>query len=139
MRKLPAVLIAMAGVAVGVASPAGAQELNGTYIYTNNNGSTEWAITSCGEGCANVSVTPIDPWKPYRGQATLANDQWTMTIERADGLRCGDDMSTTVPLTTTFTWSATTMSGSDTTTLDDDGCDFAAGKTWINNFTLTKA
>jgi hypothetical protein len=44
-----------------------------------------------------------------------------------------------VAVTTTFIWGDASLSGAATTTVDAAGCDYDAGTTWSDNFTLAKA
>jgi hypothetical protein len=57
--RLFAVCVALAGAAIGWASPASAESLGGTYTATIGTGSTltyTWVFTPCGPDCARLNT-----------------------------------------------------------------------------------
>lgn len=63
-----------AGAAVGLAPPASAELLDGTYQVSYDNGvSKTWVLTSCGEGCKTVQVDGAPESMEYR----LQGSSWT--------------------------------------------------------------
>ncbi|MDH6198973.1 hypothetical protein M2272_005637 [Mycobacterium frederiksbergense] len=100
----------LVGAAVGLASPAAAEELNGTYRYDYNGPSTwsTWTVTPCGSGCVDVAATGGANWAPYGGQARLDSGRWTMVSPWTDAGTCDG-----VPVTASrkLSWDATTLRG----------------------------
>lgn len=140
IRGLAAAVV-LVGTAVGLASPATA-DLSGTYTLSVSNGrSYTWAITDCGSSCADIASTETQSDQAFGGQAQLSGNSWTLTVQRPDALVCESDGSTYAG-TSTFTWDATTLSGSETTTLTaatDGPCGDTAGYvTDPGTFELTK-
>jgi hypothetical protein len=132
----------LAGLAVGTASTAWADTtMSGHYIVTNTSPQTgqsqtnDWYATPCGDGCANVAVTPGGPagW-----QARLVNGQWTMDVNGGNA-HCPD--GTVVPNATSnhFTWDANTLAGTVETTGNAPACGNSAGYTQTNNVQLRQA
>ncbi len=67
----------LAGVAIGFASPAWADDPNGTYIVTwsDKTRPTQWTFTPCGSGCSHV--TGDTGWAT---DAQLINGRWVMGL-----------------------------------------------------------
>lgn len=109
------------GLMIGPAGQAVADpELNGTYTFTEDETQAtttgfplsdpkvrtdQWVITSCGAGCANVTITGA-PAIANSGELRLNNGRWEMTQEFSL-MHCGAG-----PDITTFTSiDAATMQG----------------------------
>jgi hypothetical protein len=124
----------LVGAAVGLASPAWADDFNGTYTYSTSGGATStWTVTSCGPGCAHV-VTKIT-----NADAHLTNGQWVLVshYDAPNGIRCND--GTQVASTRTFTWDATTLQGQVSDVSDGPACGVAGSYTPAPvPFSLTK-
>ena len=96
-KGVAAVTVFTGGLALGVASPAWADEaLNGTYnlMWSDGDAST-WVITSTcssADSCVrHVSTTEGSiGGSTGSGNAQLRNGQWTMTIDNSDGVMCPD-------------------------------------------------
>ena len=100
--------------AVGFASPAYADDFDGT--YTVNGGGAyagTWVITSCGTDsfipCAHVSQSG-GVNQPWLGDAQLSVGYWTIFADRPDAIVCPD--GSTHPGQATYSWNAATLSGS---------------------------
>jgi hypothetical protein len=145
-----AVFIIAAGMAVGSAGAAWAGgppggtpgELSGTYSYRSDTGRlTNWVITPCGPGCADVAVTPVtDPRvNPHGGRAQLIDGQWVLIVQSAQAVRCKPpNDGVTIPGTVTFSLDAAAMSGTAVHTQSEAGCGDPAQATYRGGFTLTK-
>jgi len=128
----------LAGVAVGLASPAqAAPDVTGTYskVPTNNpsdNPPTTWTVTSCGADCVHV-VSSL----PAEYDLHLVNGQWTGPLHTEHTARCPD--GSWIAGTLTITVDAAFTSGS---TDAPSGGTCANGATWTSTgpstFTLTK-
>lgn len=131
---IPAVVLA--GVAVGLASPAAAEELNGTYRYDHDGPSTwsTWTVTSCGPGCADVAATGGANWAPYGGQAHLDGADWTMVSPWPDAGTCD---GTPVTASRTLSWDAETLTGTGFASWEASDCG-PAERSDRFSFTLTK-
>lgn len=132
--------LCLAGLAVGLAGPVWAGgpptagpvgDLTGMYTLTYADGDVRtWTISSCGLGCANIAQQPItnQPVTSVNGQARLTGNQWTMVINRPDGVQCHAD-GTTHQGISTWTWDGTTLVGTLTTLRDVHACGDVAGST----------
>lgn len=119
------------------ASPAGADDFSGTYTVTYDDGLVRtWTATSCGPGCAEVEQIP----NPFRAQARLRGNQWTMESSSPTGIVCHDDDSLH-PGTSTWTWDAVTLRGSYQVKPDiDAACGYQVGEVFDDNpFSLKKS
>ena len=110
-RVLTTTLVA-AGIALGLASPAWAEDFGGTYSLTlvgaAAGGNALWtANTSCSPsgGCV-AHITSSTGWS---SDAQLAAGHWTMTVNRRDGQSCPD--GTRHSESQTWSWDAATLSG----------------------------
>jgi hypothetical protein len=130
-----AALIAGAGIAIGSASPAWADDFGGSYRFDSGGPSTwsTWTVTPCGPGCADVAATGGSNWAPYGGQARLTGSEWTMLSPWPDAGMCN---GTPVTGTRNLTWNADSLSG--TGTADSAASTCAPAKTEPFSFTLTK-
>jgi hypothetical protein len=130
----------LAGLAVGTASTAWADTtMSGHYIVTNTDKgysvTNDWYVTPCGDGCANVAVTPGGP---AGSQARLDNGQWTMDINGGNA-HCPD--GTVVPNANSnhYTWDPNTLAGTVETTLNVPACGGPAGYSHANDVQLRQA
>jgi hypothetical protein len=124
LGAVSAAIAATAGIAVGPAGLAAADaELNGTYTLTvddtqstSSGGptianpqvrTTQWVVTSCGAGCAHVSI-PGAPNLPGAngGDLHLVNGRWEMTQDTTL-MHCGEGPD----VTTVTSLDATTLQG----------------------------
>lgn len=83
-----AVGVVLAGAAVGLAAPASAEPLNGTYTetVTDNGGSMvrtgatiDWILTPCGPDCTHIQQTAAD--NPWDTDVHLQGNTWSGTIK----------------------------------------------------------
>lgn len=79
----------LAGASIGLASPASADLVDGTYTATMGSGATStntWVVTSCGPGCAHVEV----PGLPNGTRdLRLEGSTWSETSDiDGDGVSC---------------------------------------------------
>lgn len=134
MGIVPAMVLA--GTAVGLASPAAADDFSGTYRYDHNGPSTwsTWTVTPCGPGCADVAATGGAGWAPYGGRARMEGGRWTMVSPWPDA---GDCDGTPLVASRTLSLDAATLAGSGFATWEASDC----GPTERSDrfpFTLTK-
>jgi hypothetical protein len=134
-RGLTAAVVA-AGVSLGLASPAWADDLSGTYALNLLGASpgphTTWiASSTCAPpgGCV-AHITSSSGWS---GDAQLAGDRWTMTVVRPDGQSCPD--GTRHSELQTWSWDAAAQSGQVRGVSTDPA---ACPQTGPDSFTLTK-
>ncbi|WP_445166246.1 hypothetical protein ACTXG7_20605 [Mycolicibacterium sp. Dal123E01] len=81
---------------------------------------------------------PIAKAIQYKGDALLANGQYTFTVDDPFGLRCGDIYyGPTIPTHDVYTWDANTLAGSMVSTFDA-GCDGAPGGSFTYPFSLSR-
>jgi hypothetical protein len=119
------------------APPASAQgQLNGTYTVTSTTGGygpSTWTITPCGDGCAHVVSST-----GWSGNFSLANGQWTATLDRKDAYTCPD--GSVHPGTQHFSIDAGTLTGTVFTSADRGECGSGTGygETHPISITLTK-
>jgi hypothetical protein len=84
-----------AGAAVGVASPARADDFSGTYIPNGPGLHSTWVVTPCGSDCAHIADSTgwgVDA-HPFDGL-------WRFVVDLPDGTKCNNDG--TAPGTVTF-------------------------------------
>jgi hypothetical protein len=148
-ERLTALTIAV-GATIGSAGVAWADgptraypgDLSGVYTYQSSNGRVNtWNVTSCGPGCADVTITPVSDTRvaPHSGRATLNNGRWTMTVQSAQAVRCKPpNDNTTLPGTAAFSFDNATLSGYAVNTQTVPGCGDPAGATYHGDFTLTR-
>ncbi|WP_319428613.1 hypothetical protein [Mycobacterium sp. RTGN5] len=149
MRML-AIGVALTAAAVTLAPPASAELWPGNYNFIipdrRDFHTWVWAANPCPQQivfsptCVRVSANPAPIAKAYAwyGIATLANGQYTMTVDVPDGVRCGDIYyGPTIPTHDVYTWNATTLSGILQSSFDA-GCDGAPGGTFTYPFWLTR-
>jgi len=109
IRGVAATLIA-AGVSVGLAWPAWADDFSGRYTLNliGAGAHTSWtARTTCPPSRQCVAhITSSSGWS---GDARLAGGRWTMTVDRPDGHSCPD--GTRGAELQTWSWDSTTLVG----------------------------
>ena len=109
-RGLTAAMLA-AGLSLGFASQAWAEDFNGAYSLNLSGapgGRTSWTANStCAPsgGCV-AHITSSSGWS---GDAQLAGDRWTMTVQRSDGQSCPD--GTRHAELQTWSWDAAALTG----------------------------
>jgi hypothetical protein len=137
-----AVAAAFAGLAVGAAGPAWAdQTMSGHYIRTETNPQTgdsltdDWYATPCGGGCALIAIR-LDASAPSR--ARLVHGQWTLD-SAVHTLGCPD--STVVPnaVSAHYMWDPNTLAGTVQLTYKVPACGNPAGYTQTNDVQLQQA
>lgn len=128
--------VVVAATTVGLASPAWADELSGTYHVNYGDGSLRiWTITACGPECLNIAQKePTTGGSMLNGQALLAGNQWTMVVPMPDAIICDGGK---FPGTQTWAWDATTLAGTSTKPHGTE-CGRPPG-VYTYDFTLTKA
>jgi hypothetical protein len=133
-RGLTAAAIAAVS-ALGFASPAWADAFSGTYSL-NLNGApgahTSWTAESAcppSGGCV-AHITSSSGWS---GDAQLAGDRWTMTVDRPDGQSCPD--GTRHSELQTWSWDTAALTGQVSGVSTDPA---ACPQGPSNSFTLTK-
>ena len=133
-RGLAAAAIAAVS-ALGFASPAWADAFSGTYSL-NLNGApgahTSWTAESAcppSGGCV-AHITSSSGWS---GDAQLAGDRWTMTVDRPDGQSCPD--GTRHSELQTWSWDTAALTGQVSGVSTDPA---ACPQGPSNSFTLTK-
>jgi len=109
-RGLTAAVVA-AGFSLGFASPAWADDFSGMYSL-NLSGApgahTSWTASSTcppSGGCV-AHITSSSGWS---GDAQLAGDRWTMTVDRPDGQSCPD--GTRHSELQTWSWDTAALTG----------------------------
>ena len=134
-RGLTAAAIA-AGVALGLASLAWADDFSGTYSLSISGAPgapTSWIANStcpASGGCV-AHITSSTGWS---GDAQLAGGRWTMTVDRPDGQSCPD--GTRHSELQTWSWDAAALTGQVSGVSKDPA---ACSQGPPNSFTLTKA
>jgi hypothetical protein len=142
-----AVASAVATVALGVASPARAdQVMQGVYTYTQGNIVAEWTIyptcvPTVGDLRDNLElpvactlhVAPKPSTLVNGGDARLASDVWTFSTSKKDGFDCPD--GSTAPVQETYKFDDATMSGT-RSVIHNDVCGLPAS---IENHPFTLA
>lgn len=158
------IAVVLAGTAVSVAGPAGADDPNGTYHYLNDAGmhTLTWTASPCGPACIDVAATrgPAAgfPSNTFNAQAQRDGNRWTMTVTTHNEDTCFDFEEGSNPWdsqfllayskTTIFAWDGETLAGSVTETTDyayedlpplDNCWNGSDGTSGPYPFTLTKA
>jgi hypothetical protein len=102
-----------------------------------------WAVSYCvpeAHDCVQINAIPMPIAKAfeYRGNATLADGRYTLTVDVPDGLRCGNVYYGPVVATRdVYSWDAQTLTG----TLQSSfaaGCDGAPSGTLTYPFSLVR-
>ena len=121
--------------ALGFASPAWADVFSGTYALNLNGATgapTSWTAQSAcppSGGCV-AHITSSSGWS---GDAQLAGDRWTMTVDRPDGQSCPDGSRRSE--LQTWSWDTASLTGQ-VSGISTDPAACAQGPS--NSFTLTK-
>jgi hypothetical protein len=129
--------VIFAGLAVGFASPAWADDFSGTYTIDYGASTATWTVTPCdGEPfipCVHVAEggSPLAPWQ---SDASLSVGSWSLFVERPDVLVCDD--GTNHPARATYALDAVTLSGS--ISIYDNGVCADEPRTLYAPITLTK-
>jgi hypothetical protein len=137
IRGLAAAAV-LAGAAVGLASPRGADEVSGTYKYIAENGgyAGSWSITSCGPDCAAVQT--VEGWF-FTANAKLSGGRWNMTVEDPQGMVCSArDLANKYPIKVDYSWDAVTLQGTSTSTNPTGACGKPVGDVNTATFSLVK-
>jgi hypothetical protein len=133
-RGLTAAAIAAVS-ALGFASPAWADDFSGTYslnLIGAPGAHTSWTAKSAcppSGGCV-AHITSSSGWS---GDAQLAGDRWTMTVDRPDGQSCPD--GTRHSELQTWSWDRAALTGQ-VSGVSTDPVACPQGPT--NSFTLTR-
>ena len=93
-----------AGVAIGFASPARADDFSGTFVPNGPGLQSTWVVTSCGPDCARIAdstgwTVDAHPW----------NGLWRFVVALPDGTKCNNDG--VAPGTVTFKVDASRQEG----------------------------
>jgi len=142
-----AIASAVATVALGVASPARAdQMMQGIYAYTQGNIGAVWTIyptcvPTVGDLRDNLElpvactlhVAPTPTTQVNGGDARLAGGLWTFSTTKKDGLNCPD--GSTAPIQETYKFDDLTMTGTRSVS-HNDVCGLPAT---IDNYPFTLA
>jgi hypothetical protein len=140
--KTLAVGVALTAAGIALAPTAAAGMLIGNYEVetTRDPGhSWLWNVRPCqvvAPDCVHVNAQPrpngqAEPWNT---DAHLANGRYTMVVDVPDGVRCTIYF---LPSHDTYSWDATTLSGSVDSTFDA-GCGNAPGGTVSYPFNLVR-
>lgn len=112
----------IAGLALGVATPAQAEEAAqpladpnalGTYTFEAEDGEVAiWTVTPCAEDslhCVHVDSTGNDQRGPWNANAYWTVGSWILFVEQPDAILCNDGGS--APGNNNYSWDATTLNG----------------------------
>ena len=142
-KRTAAMAACTGSLALAFASPAWADEgLDGTYNLTWSDGdASTWVITStCSSADSCVARVSSGQGRiggsTVSGDARLSNGQWTLTLDKPDGIECSD--GTRAPTHNEYSWAASTLSG---TLVESWGavCGDAAPGSQTFTFNMTKA
>ena len=139
-KRAFAVASAVVTVALGVASPARAdQVMQGIYTYTQGNVVAEWTIypicvPTVGDLRDNLDlpvactlhVGPSPSTIVSGGDARLSGDVWKFSTNKKDGMECAD--GTTAPIQETYEFDDLTLTGT-RSVAHNDVCGLPAGIT----------
>jgi hypothetical protein len=121
-----------AGTAVGVASPARADDFTGTYIPNRPGLHSTWVVSSCGRDCAHVADST-----GWGVDAHPVDGLWRFVVGLPDGTKCNNDG--TAPGTVTFTVDAPRQQGTFlNATTNPAPCLLAPGYSHPVYFSLTR-
>lgn len=117
-----ATAVVAAGVALGLAAPATAEEPSGpladpnalgTYTYESDAGeSATWTVTPCAQDslhCVNVAETGNSKRAPWNANAYWTVGSWILFVEQPDAVLCNDGSAE--PGRNNYSWNATDLSG----------------------------
>lgn len=112
--RVAAFVIAAAVSAVGLASPAQADDFSGTYSINNSIGESQgtWTVIPCETDtfipCARVAKTGGET-APWDAEAHLSVGYWSLVVDQPDVISCAD--GNTFPGRVTYSWDAATLDG----------------------------
>lgn len=124
MRSTYAVTAAaLAGLALGLAAPATAEEADttpkadpnalGTYTFESDFGeSATWTVTPCAEDtlhCVHVESSGSARRAPWNANAYWTVGSWILFVEQPDAILCNDGSS--APGNNNYSWDATSLNG----------------------------
>ena len=119
-----AAVLALAGAALGLATPASAQDpapsgpladpnALGTYDFAAEDGEAgTWTVTPCAEDslhCVRVSEAGNSMRAPWSANAYWVVGSWTAFVDQPDAILCND--GTSAPGVNTYSWDATNLTG----------------------------
>jgi hypothetical protein len=139
-----AAVVVSAGVAVGLAGPASADDVLGTYTMSLGEGSdtTTWTVTPCASDPEQKAFIPCvhvasfgGGLAPWQADAQLSVGYWSMTVDRPDAVSCDD--GTKLPAPVKYWWNAATLEGV-LGFFFPGGCGDAAAGSLSGPFTLIK-
>ena len=125
--KSTKVVTVMASVCVAVATalapPANAWMQIGNYDLLTNRytqASWVWMIAGCipekSEDCRDIQgIARLKYYYEYQAKAHLSGNQWTLTVDVPDGLRCPGQA---LPSHDVYTWDTNTLAGEINSTYD---------------------
>jgi len=122
-----------AGVAIGFASPARADDFSGTFVPNGPGLQSTWVVTSCGPDCARIADST-----GWTVDAHPCDGLWRFVVDLPDGTKCNNDG--VAPGTVTFKVDASRQEGTMLTTNPYPGCPWALAPGYSNPviFTLTR-
>ncbi len=106
--------VIFAGLAVGFASPASADDFSGTYTIDYGEDTATWTVIPCENDeqpfvqCVHVSESGSQ-LAPWQADAHWSVGSWSLFAERPDVLVCGDESKH--PARATYALDATTLEG----------------------------
>ena len=128
-----AAAVVLAGAAVGLASPAQADDFSGTFIPNGPGMDSTWVVTPCGADCARISDSTgwsadAHPWAGF----------WRFVVDLPNGTKCNNDG--VLPGTVTFKVDAARREGTSVATNPSSDCRWglAPGYSEPVYFTLTR-
>lgn len=148
MKLGPAAAAVLAGVALGFAAPALAEEAEntvkadpnalGTYTFESEAGeSATWTVTPCAEDtvhCVNVAETGSSSRAPWSANAYWTVGSWILFVDQEDAILCNN--GTSAPGRNNYSWDATDLDGY-ASIFSAGACD-AEPQSLAIPFTLTK-
>ena len=111
----------LAGVALGLAGPATAEDVGptadpgavGTFTFESEAGeSATWTVTPCpddADRCVQVSETGNAKRAPWNANAYWTVGSWILFVEQPDAILCDDGSS--APGRNNYSWDATSLNG----------------------------
>jgi len=111
----------LAGVALGLAGPAGAEVVGptadpgavGTFTFESEAGeSATWTVTPCPDDtdrCVQVAETGSSKRAPWNANAYWTVGSWILFVDQADAILCNDGSS--APGRNNYSWSASNLNG----------------------------
>ena len=118
-----ATAVIVAGVALGSAAPALAENADntvkadpnalGSYTMESDSDSGTWTVTPCVEDtlhCVHVAETGNPKRAPWSSNAYWTVGSWILFVDQPDAILCNDGSS--APGRNTYSWDATTLEGS---------------------------